>query len=448
MIRSQDPVLVIGGGWAGLAAAVSLAAAGCPVRVLEAARRPGGRARAVTVGGQTLDNGQHLMLGACRELLRLIELMGERPESLLRRYRLALPMRHRDGRSVTLRAAPLPAPLHLAAGLAFSRGLRWRDRIGALRLWSSLQRASNDGRALSSLTVAEALRQLQQPPALISWVWEPLCLAIMNTPAHEAAAGPFLATLVEALGGPADNADLLLPRGSLEAVFTTPALSFLRRHGMTVDARCRVEAIELKADRVAAVRVGGERLPAAAIVLAAGPSASTRLLMRSGLDRLAVPLARLEENTISTVYVRLRSPLGRPRQPLVGLLGTTAQWCFDRSDEGDTGLLAVVVSADPCRHSGRELAATIAGELKLFWPSLRIGDCLTVRERRATFRASPANEALRPAPDTPISGLWLAGDYTRTGLPATLEGAVRSGVTAAQLALAASPFASCSRAPR
>lgn len=447
MSRSQDPVLVIGAGWAGLAAAATLAAAGCPVRVLEASRKPGGRARAVTVRGQTLDNGQHLILGACRQLLALIALMGERPETLLRRHRLVLPMRHRDGRSLTLKAAPLRAPLHMAAGIALCGGLSWADRLRALQLWPALQRAGHDSQGLTGVTVAQALQLLQQPPALISWVWEPLCLAVMNTPAHEAAAAPFLATVVEALGGPADNADLLLPRNSLEDVFTKPALRFLRHHGMRVDTGSRVESVELEGNRLAAVRVRGERVAAAGVVLAAGPAASARLLAQSGLARMAAPLARLQENPISTVYVSLLSPRGRPRQPLVGLLGTTAQWCFDHTHEDDAGLLAVVVSADPCRHSGRELAEEITAELKLFWPRLRIGECVTVRERRATYRASLCNEALRPPADTAVPGLWLAGDYTRTGLPATLEGAVRSGQTAARLALASATIQTNSRAP-
>lgn len=436
MSRLGPPVLVIGAGWAGLAAAVELAAAGVPVRVLEAARRPGGRARAVRVRGQILDNGQHLLLGACRELLRLLRLLGVDEHSVLHRRRLTLPLRHRDGRRVTIRTAPLPAPLNLVLGLAASGGLPLPARWAGLRRWRRLRAAAAGGVA-PTLTVAELLQQTGQPPALVSWLWEPLCLAAMNTPAGEAAAAPFLATLLEALGGNARNADLLLPRGSLEAVLTAPALRFLAEKGTLLESGRRVDALEAGAGAITALCSGGERLPASRVIVATPPAAACRLLQSAGLQAQASTLAALEENAISTIYLRLASPEGRPALPLVGLLGTTAQWCFDRGEDGDPGLLSVVVSADPCTESTQRLGQRITAELSALWPGLRIADCVTLRERRATFRASPANEARRPAAATALRGLWLAGDYTRTGLPATLEGAVRSGVTAARLAIAA-----------
>jgi squalene-associated FAD-dependent desaturase len=430
-------VTVIGAGWAGLAASLELAAAGVSVTLFEAARQAGGRARAVQVRGETLDNGQHLLLGACHELLRLLALIGVDEPSVLQRKRLDLPMHHRDGRRLRIGAAALPAPWHLAVGLVKARGLPLGARLQALAGWPRLRAATGAAGAAPELTVSELLRQAGQPDQLVELLWEPLCLAIMNTRAQVAAAIPFLKALLEAFDGPPSNADLLLPRNSLDAVFATPALGFLSRHGARMQTGRRVDAIETCDGRVIGLRYGGELHSTTQIVLATSPRSTARLLPSAGLERLATDLAALEENAISTIYLRLASNQGVPGTLLTGLLGTTSQWCFDRHSARSDGLLSVVVSDDPCSESGPDLARRVCREIAGFWPALKIEDAITLRERRATLRATPRNEALRPPTRTGVTGLWLAGDYTRTGLPATLEGAIRSGVAAARLAIAA-----------
>lgn len=420
---------IIGGGWAGLSAAVELVKAGIEVTVFEAARQLGGRARSVEVHGRRLDNGQHILLGAYRDTLRLMREVGVGVERVLKRLPLELFFPASHLAPFHLRLPRLPSPWNLAAGLLTTRGASLHEKISAARCLRNLQ--STGYRIGDDCTVTALLDRHGQYGSLRRHLWEPLCLAALNTAPEQASAQIFLTTLRDSLGGGQTATNLLLPAADLDELFPTAAANYIRAKGGEIRLATRVEAI---AD---GPTVSGERFAFA--VLAVGPQHAAAILARHPQTlAIAQRLADYRFEPIATVYCgyppQLRLPL-----PMLGLgVGDRAeigQWVFDRGILcGTAGVLAFVLSG----HAGwedldnavlaatlhRELAATLPGRLPTAaWQQV-------IRERRATFSCRP--QLYRPPAHTACAGLWLAGDYVCAEYPATLEAAVRSGVTAAR----------------
>lgn len=431
--------VIIGGGWAGLAAAVELACNGYPVILIEAAAELGGRARRVRQGTREGDNGQHLVIGAYRELLRLLDVIGVAEESLFDRRPLDLWMRSPRGDDLRLRLPRLPAPLHLLAGLLAARGLSLSDRLRALRLCLALRLAP---KAPGDCSVAELLKRHGQSAALIARLWEPLCLATLNARPAEASAGIFRRVLIDAFTHRRADSDLLIARADLGAQFPDPAKHYiLERGGRIITATRAIRLIE-EAGRLAAVELDdGTIIAAEHGVLALPPAACARLLRpHPALAGIADRFAAIGSAPICTVYLRYPPGVSLP-QPILGMLEGMGQWVCDLAITGRPGWMSVVISGSAHGEmTQEELIERIGGELAaLFpnWPAPLEGHA--VREKRATFFATVGVDALRPGSATPWPNLHLAGDATATGYPATLEGALRSGVAAARRIIAASP---------
>ncbi|HNH92833.1 hydroxysqualene dehydroxylase HpnE [Accumulibacter sp.] len=423
-------VAVVGGGWAGLAAAVELLAAGVEVVVYEAARRLGGRARSVVMHGQRLDNGQHILSGAYGETLRLMQQVGADPARLLHRVPLALCFPGAASeRPFALRLPRLPAPWHLAVGLFSARGASLGEKLAALRC---LRRWQGTGyRLAADCSLAALLDRDRQFGALRRFLWEPLCLAALNTPAADASAQVFLNVLRDTVGGARAASDLLLPAVELDALFAQPAAEFIRAHGGEIRLSARVEQIG------ESLGIAGERY--AAVVLAVdAPHAAALLAQHGQTADLARLLAGYRCEPIATVYCAYPREL-RLSEPMLGLAGGSptrvGQWVFDRGALcGNDGLLAFVLSGRGAWEEldNSALFAALAGELAGVLRR-RLPDpawVRVVRERRATYSCRPALP--RPPARTARRGLWLAGDYVCDEYPATLEAAVRSGVAAAR----------------
>jgi hydroxysqualene dehydroxylase len=419
-------VAVVGAGWAGLAAGVTLAERGLPVTVFEASRSLGGRARRVTLDGTDLDNGQHILIGAYTETLRLMRLVGADPERLLVR----LPLELRDVSGFRLRAPPLPAPLHLLAGLVLASGLTAAERLRAARFVAHLRRSRFALEADES--VERLLARHRQAGAPRDRLWVPLCVSALNTPPERASARVFANVLRDTLGGARAASDLLLPRADLGALFPAPAAAFVAGHGGEIRLGTAIRAI---------VRDGAgfwlDTDPAAFshVVLACPPQLAPGLLGDfPELGGLAATIAAIEHEPIYTCYLQYPEAVSLPF-PMLGFSGGLTQWAFDRGTlSGHPGLIAVVLSAsgkhEALTHAA--LAAAIHAELAAGLPGLpeprwhRV-----IAERRATFSCRPG--LARPANATAVPGLVLAGDYTASDYPATLEAAVRSGIAAANL---------------
>lgn len=431
-MHHENRVIIVGGGWSGMAAALELDRHHIPVTVLESAAQLGGRARNVTIGEQCLDNGQHLLIGAYGETLRLLKLMGTREDEVLKREPLNLHVLG-DESPLELTAPPLPAPLHLVWGLLSAKGVSTRDKRLALRMSLSL---AFSGFALSEdISVAELLRHHRQGPALIRRFWEPLCIATLNTPIETASAQVFLRVLKDSFSKRRRDADLLIPRIPLGSLFPEAVADHLSRKSINeVRLKERVTELEISDGGMEGVKTGGQRLSGKEVILAVSPAAATRLLSRhTTLAPIAGNIARLGSQPIITIYLQYPANHRLP-QTMLGMSGTVSQWLFDRRVCGQPGLIAVVISADGAHMAwdNEQLVREVKSELHSHftqWPEVE--HALVIREKRATFECRVGIEKLRPRNETPVNGLWLAGDYTDTGYPATLEGAVRSGVQCA-----------------
>jgi len=416
-------VAVVGGGWAGLAAAVTLAERGVRVTVFEASRSLGGRARRVSIDGVDLDNGQHVLIGAYRETLRLMRKVGADPEELL--LRLPLELRYADG--FHLRAPRLPYPLNLLAALFGARTLSFSEALAAMRFLISLR--VRNFRVVPDCSVARLLDEHAQAGALRTRVWEPLCVSALNTPVERASAQIFVNVLRDGLTGAREASDLLIARTDLGRLFPEPAAEYVEAHGGAILLGAPVR-------RIARVP-GGFRLDDAqlfsCVVIACGPHQAGPLLVQ--LPELGDALSRIgafSYEPIVTCYLQYPESVSLSA-PMLGFSGRLPQWVFDRGQlGGPTGLLAAVISASGAHEelTKEELASRVGIELEAALgelPPPRWTRVIT--ERRATFSCTPA--LARPGALTAAPDLMLAGDYVASEYPGTLEAAVRSGIAAA-----------------
>lgn len=428
-------VVVIGGGWAGLAAALELVRHRVPVTVLEASRQLGGRARRVPFQDHHVDNGQHLLLGAYSTVLSLLELLGIPEKKVLRRTPLRLTLYDRDDGELSLQVpALLPAPLNSAYAIAAARGMSIGDKRAVVRFMRMLARP--DFELAGDSSVEEFLHCHGQSAHLQRRLWQPLCLASLNTPIANASAQVFIKVLRAAFMDARRASHLLLPVTDLGLCFPEPARDYIERYGGSVRLGVRAQALEIRQTRVHAVHLEQSSLLAEHVIVAGAPRACVDLLRpHIALATLAATIENLRHNPIATIYLQYPRHI-RLQHEFIGLVGTHAQWLFDRGQlTGEHGLFAAVISGPGphTRWDNARLIEQVTQEIAMFFPDWPPPlHAKVIRERQATFAAEVGCEELRPHYATPVRGLWLAGDYTATGFPATLEGAVRSGVECAR----------------
>ncbi len=415
----KPSVAVVGGGWAGCAAALTLAEAGLAVTLYEASRTLGGRARAVELEGQPLDNGQHILLGAYEQTLQLIDRLrpAASPEGLWR-----LPLSLNQPPDFSLACPRLPAPLHLLAGLLGARGLSWGEKLAAAR-WAHalLHHADTPG----PLSVSQLTHS--QPEKLRSLLWHPLCVSAMNTPPEIASAQVFRDVIRAAFGGRRHHSDLLLPRRDLTTLFPAPAAARLLELGGSVRLASRVSTVDAAADAVT-LGTRDETAVYSHVILAVAPQHLPALAAQvPALEPIAQMVAAYAYQPIATAYFQYDPDFRLPK-PLYALADGPAQFVFDRGQShGQPGLLAFVASA------AAELAADWMGQAAAQLRRIaRPGPprwCKSIVEKQATYACVPG--VARPAVRTAHPRIFLAGDYTAGPYPATLESATRSGVQSA-----------------
>jgi squalene-associated FAD-dependent desaturase len=417
-------VAVVGGGWAGLAAAVQAVDLGHRVTLFEMAGHAGGRARSVAVPHTAeLDNGQHILIGAYSETLRLMRLVGQDPQRVL--HRRPLELLYPDGNGLAMPHGP--ARLVFAWAVLRARGWSWAERWALLAQALAWQRVGMRNPGVD--TVEQLCSAL--PTRVRADLIEPLCIAALNTPASQASATVFLRVLNDALFATPGGSDLLLPRVGLSALFPAPALKWLVARGAACRLAHRVKSIGCAGGRW---RVDGE--PFDAVILACSAVEAARLAAPSNAE-WALQAAALTYEPIGTVYLR-RGAVALPR-PMVALRSTPewpAQFAFDLGLLGQHADAAafVVSGARPWLERGVEaMAQAILHQAREALPQSFAGTppavLHTTMERRATFACTP--HLLRPAM-TVADGLLAAGDYVEGPYPATIEGSVRAAVRAAR----------------
>jgi zeta-carotene desaturase len=443
-------VVVVGGGFAGFAAAAALQERRHEVVLLERRGILGGRATSSrdTVTGDDVDNGTHVMVGAYSATLDLLRRAGA--ADLLEAQR-DLRIEWRDDRGTSaLDCPPLVAPLHLLFGLA---GLRvpLSVKLQAMRLGIAVR----FGRRPDGLTLAEYFERTGQGGAARRLFWDPLALAILNEPVERAAAVLFHRVYQEAFLRDHRASRLVFPRRGWSVLVERVAAYFEGRGGRLLRG-ARAEALVTDAGRVAGVRY--RKRPIAREAIAEGEPATLHV---EGADAVvsAVPPPALvellpERERSEPAFANLRRFSGSPivsvdlwldrvvvDRAMLGLRDCEMEWVFDKGRlygrKGAPQHLAFIVSAAyrSAPRTNAELVEAALSALRRYFPAMAgaaVTRSLVQREPQATFASTPELEALRPGPVTPIGGLFLAGDWTATGLPATIEGAVRSGLRAAE----------------
>ncbi|MBL0943402.1 MAG: FAD-dependent oxidoreductase [Hydrogenophaga sp.] len=432
----MNRVAVVGGGWAGLAAAVALAENGQQVSLFEAAHALGGRARRLVLHrgdglACTLDNGQHILIGAYRDTLGLMQHLGVAPLDVL--HAMPLSLRFADGRGLQVPdwARSWRAPLDALAAIATARGWGWGDRLGLLRATLRWRAANFDcppGASVAALCRGVSARAMEE-------LIEPLCVSALNLPSAQASGRVFLRVLRDALFGQATAgiapAALLLPRVDLSALLPDAAERWLLERGQSVHTGRRVERIARDGAGWQLQTSDGTEAHFQRVVWATGAPAAARALAAVAPEWARCAEA-LQHTAITTVYAW--APAARLAAPVLALRDGPAQFVFDRGalsprDPAMQGVMALVISASEGEREALQAAAIAQAGAQL---GIHLLPLQTVTEKRATFACTPG---LQRPPAVVAEGLWAAGDHVDGPYPATLEGAVRSGLEAAQRAL-------------
>ena len=438
--------LIIGGGFAGLAAAVDLTEHGRPVLLLERRSFLGGRAYSFTdrITGDTIDNGQHLMMGCYHETIDFLKTIGALEKLKFQSSPRVDFLQEGEG-SASFECPDLPAPLHLLAGLARLSTIGWRDRFSALRVGLALRRMNGDRGRLTDITVREWLDGLGQSERMQHRFWDLIALATLNETPELASADMFARVLEEAFLHTRRDSQLVISRVGLSDLYTHDARRFIEAHGGEIRLNTEVERVEFSGNRAAAlVTRDGDRLEAGTVTSAATHLALARMLPPeiSARHDCFRRLDQIKNSPIVSINLWFDEPV--TDLEFVGLLDSRIEWVFNKNaiagHSRKNQHLALVISGahEAARLPKHQLVELARDEIRRFFPAARrarLVHSFVVREYDATISHTVGVARLRPGLRTPFENFFIAGDWTDTGLPATIEGAVRSGRNCARTIL-------------
>lgn len=410
----KQKIAIIGGGLSGLSAGVYLTQAGYHVTLFEAAKQLGGRARTITYQNQTLDNGQHICLGAYQSLLDLMRLLKINEETAF----LRLPFAFHLFPHFHLALTDKRSPWHLIQGIWQAKGINLLERWRLIRIMQWLKK--HNYHLAEDQNVLDWLKAHKQTRNLIDVFWTPLCLAALNTPIEIASAQILARVLKESLGNTASSCDLLLPKQDLSQLLPDHAAHYIMHHHGEIHTGTRIQSI--KYDKK------GWYVDHALfnqVIIAIAPHQLAKITLPTFVETSLAPLQDWSYQAIATIYLQYPPEVQLPH-PMQGLINQTAQWIFDRRyTHSQKGLIAVVISAINAKIPSHLLLQQVQDELRTFfqiqspplWHKIII-------EKRATFSA--VAKLVRPLIEGE-NGLWLAGDYLTADYPATIESAIKCG---------------------
>ncbi len=429
----SDTVVIVGGGLAGLAAAVALTEQGVRCTLLESRPRLGGRASSFPDANseQWVDNCQHVAMGCCTSFHQFCRTTGI--DGCFERQPELFFINPDNGRVHRFRASSLPAPLHLAASFAGLSYLTWRDK---LRLAFGLKALAAKSSAVDPRPFSEWLQSHRQTPQAIERFWTVVLVSALSESLDRISVAAARKVFVDGFLRHRDGWAVDIPTESLDELFGRRVPEWIEAHGGTVRRQANVEQVEIVHDTVTGVRLkSGERIAAEQVILAVPWYRIAGLLPQPwSTAKVVTKLSHLEAAPISSVHLWVDRPLAT--LPHAVFVSGLVQWVFNRSQEG-TYYYQIVISAS--RHVLEQPSETIRdqvlAELARIWPVVKAAQLRhwrLVTEHRAVFSVTPGSDDLRPPQQSPIPHLQFAGDWTQTGWPATMEGAVRSGFLAAE----------------
>jgi squalene-associated FAD-dependent desaturase len=406
-------VLIAGGGLAGMAAAAALGGAGFQVDLFEARPFLGGRAASYEIDGETIDNCQHVLLRCCVNLLDFYGRLGVRDSiRFYREFYFIEP----GGRISVLRRGAFPAPLHFAGSFLKMKCLDRADKIGIARALAALRRERTRRQDLDRISMLDWLLQKRQTPRAIDRFWRQVLVSAINEDLDRMAASHGFKVFWLGFLARADSYEMGLAAVPLSQLYSADAWS--RLPNVRVHLRAAVE------------RIGADGLSVGGVTRSADYYVCALPFER--LESMGMPAPPFEHAPITGVHLWFDRQV--TTLPHATLLDRTMQWMFNK-DGGRYLQLVVSASRDLTPLSRGEIIDMAVGDLRLYFPRVleaRLVKAHVVKEQCATFSAAPGTESLRPSAQSTLPGVFLAGDWTRTGWPATMEGAVRSGYIAAE----------------
>ncbi len=438
------PVLIIGGGFAGLAAAVDLAEQGTQVLLLERRNFLGGRAYSFPdkITGDTIDNGQHLMMGCYHHTLNFLHKIGASHKVKFQSNPRVDFLSEAEGHA-SFACPALPAPLHLLVGLSRLKTIGWKDRINALRVGLALKTMNGNRARLADITVREWLNELGQSARIQSRFWDLLALATLNEAPELASADMFARVLEQAFMHAKQDSTMVIARVGLSDLYTTDAVKFIEARGGEVKMQAGVKTIDFENNRAVGVTLtNGERI-AAATIISAVPYFMLKDMLAPELLAAHFPaVAEFKSAPIVSINLWYDEPV--TELEFVGLLDSPIEWVFNKNAiAGDMHKqrqhLALVISGahQAAPQPKEDLIEMATTEMKRFFPNARHqqpSHAYVIKEQHATISHTVGTARKRPAQKTPLANFFLAGDWTATDLPATIESAVWSGQECARLA--------------
>jgi len=454
--------IIIGGGLSGLSAAVELCARGHKPLVLEQHQHAGGRTYSFidAATGDSIDNGQHLMMGCYHATRRYLRILGTEYLTLLQPS-LRIGFLHPSKRSIHLTCPPLPAPLHLLGGLMRFKGVPLKNRLEMLKVAKQLFYTSlSKEQELDKLNVEEWLVKLGQSDLSRKFLWDVITIGALNNHPKNVSALMLFRVLRSVFLGKREYSSLLLPRAGLSDVLVNPAVEFIRRNGGDVLLGTEVSKVHFEDEKIISVSTQEGKEFRAQVFLSAVPwFGLDRMLSNSGISSELVIKTPSREicdwdrfKPSSIISLQLWFDRKIMEEEFAALVDTRVQWVFDKSLKFLSPLVSKAVKQQ--KEKGQHLSLVISGaqefmemskeelltialiDLRRVLPKAKnanIVHSVVIKEKRATFSPSPGLEAIRPLPNTSFPNLFLAGDWTATGYPATIEGAVMSGRKAAEL---------------
>ncbi len=434
-------VVIVGGGLSGLAAGVEFASRGIGVTLLEQKPALGGRAYSFTDGitGDTIDNGQHVLIAGYDRTMHFLETIGTL--NLLRVQPVPLLLFHHPLRGFhEFRLPLLPSPFNLLVGVLRCQLFSFMDRLRLLRAGHYLMRGLDEVH-LAGHTIEQWLSGVGQNDECIRSLWEPLAVSMLNEKIEKASALVFVKALRKAFLGGSKNAALAIPTVGLTQLYVDGAKEYIMSRGGQIKCNADVEEVLVERDLAIGVKLrNGQHVDAEAVVLAIPPYALLPILPPQVSKRLS-DLATMEVAPIVSIHLWFNEKF--MEHEFVGLIGKRIQWLFNkRKVNGERGrgahVSAVISGAhDFVEMTKDELVNIALQDIRSLYPDCREEPrhAVVIREKRATYSSSPRVELLRPPNRTEFPNLCLAGDWTSTGYPATIEGAILSAEEATRIIL-------------